>query len=92
MFSMIGLGFLLLTLTLISGIFFSEAVFGKPLRFTHHILLSLIGWCVFGILLLGRWRFGWRGRTALHWTLSGFVLLALGYFGSKFVLEVILHR
>lgn len=92
MFNMIGLGFFLLTLTLISGIFFSEAVFGKPLRFTHHIFLSLIGWCVFGILLLGRWRFGWRGRTALHWTLSGFFLLALGYFGSKFVLEVILHR
>jgi ABC-type uncharacterized transport system permease subunit len=92
MFNMIGLGFLLLTLTLISGIFFSEAVFGQPLRLTHHIVLSLIGWGVFGVLLLGRWRFGWRGRTALHWTLSGFFLLALGYFGSKFVLEVILHR
>ena len=92
MFNMLGLGFLLLTLTLISGVFFSEAVFGKPLRLTHHILLSLIGWGVFGILLLGRWRFGWRGRTALHWTLSGFALLVLGYFGSKFVLEVILRR
>jgi ABC-type uncharacterized transport system permease subunit len=92
MFRMLGLGFLLLTLTLVSGVFFSEAVFGKPLRLTHHILLSLIGWGVFGILLLGRWRFGWRGRTALHWTLSGFALLVLGYFGSKFVLEVILRR
>lgn len=92
MFRMIALGFVLLTLTLISGIFFSEAVFGKPLRLTHHILLSLIGWAVFGGLLLGRWRFGWRGRTALHWTLSGFALLVLGYFGSKFVLEVILRR
>jgi ABC-type uncharacterized transport system permease subunit len=92
MFGMIGLGFLLLTLTLVSGIFFSEAVFGKPLRFTHHIVLSLIGWLVFGVLLIGRWRFGWRGRTALHWTLSGFALLVLGYFGTKFVLEVVLHR
>jgi ABC-type uncharacterized transport system permease subunit len=50
------------------------------------------GWIVFGILLFGRWRFGWRGRTATRWTLSGFVLLGLAYFGSKIVLESILHR
>jgi ABC-type uncharacterized transport system permease subunit len=92
MFSMIGMGFLLLTLTLVSGIFFSEQVFGKALRFNHHIVLSMIAWLVFGILLAGHWRFGWRGRTALHWTLSGFVLLVLAYFGTKFVLEVVLHR
>lgn len=92
MFSMIGLGFLLLTLTLVSGIFFSEQVFGKPLRFNHHIVLSLISWSVFGVLLVGRWRLGWRGRTALHWTLSGFAFLVLAYFGTKFVLEVVLHR
>lgn len=91
MFSMIGLGFLLLTLTLVSGIFFSEE-FGHTLRFNHHIVLSVISWIVFAILLLGRWRLGWRGRTALHWTWSGFVLLVLAYFGTKFVLEVVLHR
>ena len=43
---------------------------------------------VFGVLLWGRWRFGWRGRTAIHWTLSGFAFLALAYFGSKLVLEL----
>jgi ABC-type uncharacterized transport system permease subunit len=92
MFNMIVMGFVLLTLTLVSGIFFSEKVFGQPLRFSHHIVLSLISWGVFGVLLLGRWRLGWRGRTALHWTLSGFALLMLAYFGTKFVLEVVLHR
>lgn len=92
MFQMIAVGFLLLTLTLVSGAVFSEELFGKPLRFTHHVILSLIAWGVFGVLLLGHWRFGWRGRTALRWTLSGFTLLVLGYFGSKFVLEVILRR
>lgn len=92
MFEMLTAGFLLLTLTLVSGIFFSEAVFGKPLRFTHHILLSILAWAVFGGLLFGHWRYGWRGRTATRWALSGFVLLVLGYFGSKFVLEVILRR
>ena len=92
MFSMIGMGFLLLTLTLVSGVFFSEQIFGKALRFNHHIVLSLVAWLVFGTLLAGHWRFGWRGRTALHWTLTGFALLVMAYFGTKFVLEVVLHR
>jgi ABC-type uncharacterized transport system permease subunit len=92
MFQMIGIGFVLLTLTLISGVFFSDELFGKPLKFTHHIVLAVVAWIVYAILLVGRWRLGWRGRNAIHWTLAGFVLLVLGYFGSKFVLEVLLHR
>lgn len=92
MFQMIALGFVLLTVTLLSGIVFSEQVFGTPLRFTHHMVLALLGWVVYAVLLLGRWRFGWRGRTAVRWTLGGFTLLVLAYFGSKFVLEVLLGR
>lgn len=92
LFRMITVGFVLLTLTLISGIFFSEQLFDRPLRFTHHIVLSIIAWAVFGTLLFGRSMYGWRGRTAVRWTLAGFILLVLGYFGSKFVLEVLLHR
>lgn len=92
MFQMVGLGFILLTLTLISGAFFSERLFGQPLKFTHHMVLAIMAWVVYAILLVGRWRLGWRGRTAIHWTLGGFVLLVFGYFGSKFVIEVLLHR
>lgn len=92
LFQLIGMGFLLLTLTLISGAFFSEQMFGKPLRFTHHMVLSIFAWVVFAILLLGHWRFGWRGRPAVQWTLGGFTLLVLAYFGTKFVLEIILGR
>jgi ABC-type uncharacterized transport system permease subunit len=92
MFQMILLGFALLTATLISGVFFAEQVFGKPFKLTHHVVLAALGWAVFALLLLGRWRFGWRGRTAVRWTLGGFSLLVLGYFGTKFVLEVVLQR
>lgn len=92
MFQMIAVGFVLLSVTVVSGLFFSEAVFGQALRFTHHVVLSLIAWAVFAVLLIGRWRYGWRGRHAVRWTLAGFSLLALGYFGSKFVVEVILGR
>jgi ABC-type uncharacterized transport system permease subunit len=92
MFQLITLGFVLLTLTLVSGAMFSDQLFGKPLRFTHHVVLSLLSWLVFAILLLGRWHFGWRGRPAVRWTLGGFTLLALAYFGTKFVMEVVLGR
>lgn len=92
MFQMIALGFALLTLTLLSGVFFSEQVFGQPFKLTHHMLLALLGWVVYAALLLGRWRLGWRGRVAVGWTLGGFTLLLLGYFGTKFVLEVLLGR
>jgi ABC-type uncharacterized transport system permease subunit len=92
MFQMLALGFVLLTATLASGVFFSDQVFGKPFKLTHHIVLAALAWAVYALLLFGRWRFGWRGRTAVRWTLGGFSLLVLGFFGTKFVLEVILHR
>lgn len=92
MFQMIGFGFILLTFTLISGVFFSEAVFGQPLKFTHHMVLAVLAWIVYAVLMVGRWRLGWRGRPAIHWTLGGFMLLLLAYFGSKFVLEILLKR
>ncbi|MHB8534907.1 MAG: cytochrome C assembly family protein [Sulfuricaulis sp.] len=92
MFQMIGFGFALLTLTLISGAFFSDRIFGIPLKFTHHMVFAVLAWLVYAVLLIGRWRLGWRGRIAAHWTLGGIVLLILGYFGSKFVLEILLKR
>jgi len=92
MFQMIALGFVLLTVTLLSGVVFSERVFGTPFKLTHHMLLAALGWLVYATLLVGRWRFGWRGRTAVRWTLGGFALLVLGYFGTKFVLEIVLGR
>jgi ABC-type uncharacterized transport system permease subunit len=55
-------------------------------------VFSVLGWLVFGALLVGRYRYGWRGKVALRWILVGSVLLLLAYIGSKFVLEAILHR
>jgi len=90
LFEMIGAGFVLLTLALASGFAFLEDMFAQHL--VHKTVLSTLGWLVFGTLLLGRLRYGWRGRTAIIWTLSGFVILVLAYFGSKAVLELILQR
>jgi ABC-type uncharacterized transport system permease subunit len=92
MFRLVALGFVLLTATLVSGILFSEEIFGRPLTFTHKNVFSVAGWLTFAVLLFGRWRYGWRGRRALRWILAGTLLLVLGYLGSKFVSEVILRR
>ncbi len=90
LFQLIGLGFGLLTLTLLSGLVFVDDLMAQHLA--HKTVLSLVGWLVFGALLLGRWRFGWRGKTAIRLTLAGMGVLLLAYFGSKLVLELILQR
>lgn len=88
LFEMIAVGFVLLSLALLSGFAFLENMFEQHLA--HKTVLSIIAWFVFGTLLWGRYRFGWRGQKALIWTLSGFVVLMLAYFGSKVVIELIL--
>ena len=92
LFRIIWAGFILLTLTLISGVAFSEEVFGQPVKFTHKTLFGFVSWGVFAALLAGRQLYGWRGRIAIRWTLIGFIILLLAYIGSKFVLEVVLQR
>lgn len=88
LFQMIGLGFVLQSLSLASGMMYIDDIFAQHLA--HKTVLSIIAWLVFAGLLLGRWRFGWRGRTAIRWTMSGFVTLLLAYLGSKWVAEVLL--
>jgi ABC-type uncharacterized transport system permease subunit len=92
LFRLVGTGYALLTAALVSGAIFSEELFGKPFRFTHKIVFSVLAWLVFSALLAGRYRYGWRGRAALNGIVVGTVLLVLAYLGSKFVLEVILGR
>lgn len=92
LFRVISIGFILLTLTVASGLLFSEYLFGRALRFEHKTVFALAAWVVFGGLLAGRLVFGWRGRVALRWTLSGFAMLLLAYVGSRFVIEVVLGR
>lgn len=90
LFEMIGAGFILLTLALLSGFAFLDDMFAQHL--VHKTVLSTLAWLMFGGLLIGRLRYGWRGKTAITWTLSGFGILILAYFGSKIVLEMILQR
>lgn len=90
LFRLITAGFALLTLTLLTGALFVDNLFGQHLM--HKTVLSIIAWLIFGALLYGRWRYGWRGRSAVNLTLIGMATLVLAFFGSKFVLELILHR
>ncbi|EIJ35925.1 cytochrome C assembly family protein [Thiothrix nivea] len=85
LFKLILLGVILLSFGLLSGALYIDNLFSQHL--VHKTVLSIIAWVVFTALLAGHWLYGWRGRIAIRWTLSGFFLLMLAFFGSKFVLE-----
>lgn len=93
LFNIIGMGFVLLTLALASGMLFSEQVFGKPFSFAHFTqhktVFALLSWVIYAGLLLGRRIYGWRGRTAIAWSLTGFAMLVLAYLGSKVALQLL---
>jgi ABC-type uncharacterized transport system permease subunit len=92
LFRIIWAGFILLTATIASGVLYSEELFGRAARFNHKTVFGVLSWIIFAALLGGRHIYGWRGRVAVRWTLTGFLMLVLAYVGSRFVLEVILGR
>lgn len=87
---LLTIGFFLLSLSLATGLMYVHDLLQQHLA--HKAVLSILAWVLFGWVLLGRWLRGWRGKILIRWTLGGFFLLMLGYFGSKLVLELILHR
>lgn len=93
-FRFVGAGFLLLTATLLVGFFFKTHLYGDavPLKWDHKSVFSVLSWLAFAILLVGRSRFGWRGKRAVRVLYIGAGLLLLGYVGSRFVMEVFLGR
>ena len=92
LFNLLYVGFALLSLTVFSGLLFSQTLFGKPLMFDHKTIFALVSWFLFAGLLIARWRVGLRGRAAIRWVLSAYTALLLAYVGSRFVVEVILQR
>jgi ABC-type uncharacterized transport system permease subunit len=90
LFRTIAAGFVMLTLALLTGVVFVENLFAQHLA--HKTVLSVLSWLAFGALLFGRFQFGWRGRRAVQLTLAAMALLVLAFFGSKFVLELLLQR
>lgn len=90
LFRTIAVGFILLSATLLTGVLFVQNLLAQHL--VHKTVLSVMSWLLFGWLLFARWRYGWRGPKAVAWTIVAMALLVLAFFGSKFVLEMVLHR
>jgi ABC-type uncharacterized transport system permease subunit len=90
LFSVLAIGLAALTVAILAGLLFVTDLFAQHL--VHKTVLALVAWAIFACLLFGRWRYGWRGRKAARYTIAGFVVLAVAYFGSKFVLEILLGR
>ncbi|MEK6748507.1 MAG: cytochrome c biogenesis protein CcsA [Pseudomonadota bacterium] len=90
LYQLLAFGFALQSLAMATGAVYLTNWFEQHM--VHKVALSVLAWLVFATLLVGHWRYGWRGRTAVRWTVGGFVALVLAYFGSKYVLEVLLGR
>ncbi|BEU95428.1 cytochrome c biogenesis protein CcsA [Acidovorax sp. DW039] len=91
-FRFVTAGFVLLSATLLAGWLFGETLYGRAWRWDHKAVFSLLSWLTFATLIIGRARFGWRGRNAVRVLYAGSALLMLAYVGSRFVLEVVLGR
>ena len=87
LFRLIWTGFALLSLTLISGMVFTNEIYNRPFEFNHHTILAIMGWLVYVVLLFLRVTQGVRGTQAVYWTIAGFLFIQLGYFGTKLVTE-----
>ncbi|MEM1156045.1 MAG: cytochrome c biogenesis protein CcsA [Pseudomonadota bacterium] len=90
LFELLWVGELLLTVAIVSGFVFLDDIFAQSL--VHKTVLTIVAWALLAILLWGHHRLGWRSTTAVKFTLSGFALLVLAFYGSKLVLELILQR
>ena len=92
LFKIYWLGFILLSLTLLSGILFSNEIFGTTSIWNHKFIFSIMAWLAYGAMLFGRIQYGWRGKKAVIISLIAFIFLFLAYFGTKFVLEILLNN
>ena len=90
LFELLLVGVILLSVAIVSGILFIDDIFGQSL--VHKTVLTLLAWALFSVLLWGHYRLGWRSQTAVRLTIGGFLVLVLAFFGSKLVLELVLHR
>lgn len=91
-FRFVSAGFVLLSATLLLGWLFGESLYGRAWKWDHKSVFSVLSWLAFATLLIGRVRFGWRGKRAMRMLYTGAGLLLLAYVGSRFVLEVLLPR
>ena len=89
LFKIIILGWLILSMSLISGVIFIDNFMQQQIG--HKVVFSILGWIIFGSLIIGRMNRGWRGEKLISLTIAGMVMLAIGYLGSKIVLEWIIH-
>jgi ABC-type uncharacterized transport system permease subunit len=77
LFQMIALGFILLSLVLLTSVIFFPMLFSTLIL--PHTIPAFLAWLLFAVLLWGRKIFGWRGYKAVGLTISGVSLVLLSY-------------
>lgn len=79
---LVVVGFIALSVTLVTGAFFSSAAPGFSWTWTSKQIATLVAWAVFAALLGARSFGGWRGRRVALLTMTGFGLLLVSFLSS----------
>jgi cytochrome c-type biogenesis protein CcsB len=80
-YRVIGLGFPLLTIGIISGAVWANEAWGAPWSWDPKETWALITWLVFAAYLHARITRGWQGRRPAYLAAAGFVVVWICYLG-----------
>jgi len=80
------LGFLLLTLGILTGAVWAESAWGRYWSWDPKETWSLITWLIYASLLHARLVKGWQGRRTAWLAVLGFLAVLFTYFGVSFLL------
>lgn len=85
---LLKVGSLSLAVSIVTGFLFMDNFLGSGQA--HKTILTIVSFLIFVAVILGHQKQGWRGKIVVSLTTLGVALLTLGYFGSRFIREVII--
>lgn len=86
-YKMISIGFVLLTLGIITGAAWADCAWGRYWGWDPKETWSLITWLIYGAFLHARLAGGWRGVKMSAISIVGFVAVIFTYLGVNYILS-----
>lgn len=86
-YACIAVGFILLTLGLITGFVYARHLWGSLWSWDPKEVWSAITWLIYAALLHQRLTVGWRGRRSAIMAIIGFAAVLFTFFGVNFLLQ-----
>ncbi len=82
---LVALGFALLTMGLVTGVYFARQGWERAWYLDAKFLSTTFTWLIYAFYLYARDIAGWRGRKTMFLLVAGFAAVLLGYLGINFL-------